>query len=178
MLPFLIPFIAATGRAASPTESEVKAAFLYKFTAYTDWPTQSFSRAEAPIVMGVFADERFARTLVSVVGTNRVRGRTLVVRKLQAADETRGCHLIFVAAAENARLSQVLATLKSQPVLVVGEGDRFCRDGGMIALRLASGKVRFEVDAGRILSAGLKINSQLIQLSVPPGKGVDPPPAR
>jgi hypothetical protein len=170
ILPFLILIAVAPGRAAGPTESEVRAAFLYKFTAYTDWPSQSFARADAPIVMGVFADERFARTLVSIVGTNRVRGRPVVVRRLQTTDEAKECHLIFFAAAESARLPNILPVLRSQPALLVGEGDKFCRDGGMIALRPKSGRMRFEVDVVRIQSAGMKISSQVIQLSIPPGR--------
>lgn len=171
VLSFLVLLVAGAGRAAGPTESEVKAAFLYKFTAYTDWPNPTLAQAGAPIVIGVFADEPFATTLVSVVGTNRVRGHPLVVRKLDGVEEAEGCHLVFVAATASVQLPDIIAALGSKPVLLVGEGDKFCRGGGMIALRPAAGKMRFEVDAGRVLAAGLKISSQVIQLSMPPDKG-------
>lgn len=175
VLSILALLVAGSGRGAGPTESEVKAAFLYKFTTYTDWPASMLPPGAVPIVIGVFADEAFAGTLISVVGTNRVRGRPLTVRRLASVEETQGCHLIFVAATSGAQLPEIVNSVRSKPVLLVGEGDKFCRDGGMIALRPAGGKMRFEVNAGRVLSAGLKISSQVIQLSMPPEKEAGPP---
>jgi len=122
--------MAGTWRAAAATESELKAAFLFKFVAYTGWPDADVKPTTVPIVMGISADEAFVQTLQSLVGTNRVRGHSIIVRTIRTPEEAADCHLVFLSGAESGRLAELSASLKCKPVLLVGEGDRFCRDGG------------------------------------------------
>jgi hypothetical protein len=163
------------GSAAGPSELELKAAFLFKFVTYTEWPSPGITPPGGPVVIGVFADGPSAETIGSTVGTNRVRGHPVAVRRIRAVQEAAECHLVFVAGEESARLPELITLLRSRPVLLVGDGDRFCRAGGMIAFRLVEGKMRFEVEGGRVAASGLKVSSQLLKLSLPPAKAAETP---
>jgi hypothetical protein len=157
---------AADGAAAAPgRECEIKAAFLYNFTKFVDWPAQTFSNADAPIVMGVLGDSPCVQALERLVKDRKVNGRTLVVRRIASAAEAKVTQMLFVGAAQEAQFAGLEPALHSLPVLTVGESPGFATLGGTIDFVPQGDKIRFEINIDAAEHAGLKISAQLQKLA-------------
>jgi hypothetical protein len=160
---------APCARAAQPNlEYEVKAAFLYNFAKFIEWPPKAFAQDDAPLVFCVLGENPFQDKLGRVVNDRTANGRRIVVQPMPPGAQTEGCHLVFVAAAEDDRVARLVHTFHSAqgaPVLTVGESDRFAGAGGMIRLVVDEGRVRFDINAAAAERAGLKLSSQLLKLA-------------
>lgn len=153
---------AAQGRQAQ--EYEVKAAYLYNFAKFVDWPGWAFPDEDAPVVLGVLGENPFGGALDALAG-KAVKGRPLAVRRARRLDDLGPVHVLFIADSERARLPVIFEALRGRPVLTVGEMPGFARQGGMINLISAEGSVRFEINRGETLRAGLEVSSKLLRLA-------------
>nr|WP_246262417.1 YfiR family protein [Aromatoleum evansii] len=152
-------------QSADPTEHEVKAAFLYNFAKFVDWPPQAFTSADAPLALCVLGHDPFGAALSAVDG-KAARSRTVQVRRLQHDGAVRDCHIVFLAAAETVRLRELVATLRGWPVLLVGESEDFATQGGIINLTVGrENRVQIEINLNAAQRHGLKISSQLLRLA-------------
>lgn len=157
---------AATVKADSPVSKEyrLKAAFLYNFAKFVEWPAQAES-ASHPIVIGVWGSNPFGDALESAVRDRKVNGRAIVVNQVHTAAAARATHLLFVSAADDARFGELREALKGSAVLTVGESERFAQQGGMIFFTLHGDKLRFEINMHAADQAGLTISAQLQKLA-------------
>jgi hypothetical protein len=146
-------------------EYQVKAAFLYNFTKFTDWPPRAFPSANAPMVIGIVGEDPFGQTLDEVVRGEMVGGRPLVVKRLRADDDLRTCHILFISRSEKERLPALLSQLKGSPVLSVSEIKGFAEQGGMVNLLLANKTVKMEINQSAAEQAGLQISAKLLKLA-------------
>jgi hypothetical protein len=156
---------AATAAATPSREYEIKAAFLYNFTKFVEWPAASFPDATAPIVIGVLGDSPFAAALERVVHDRTVNGRAIAVRRVESLEELATAHVLFVASTEEARFGSLEPTIETSPILTVGESEFFASLGGVVTFVVQDDKVRFEVNASSADHAGLKISAQLLKLA-------------
>jgi len=159
----------ATGTArAEPggfSEYDVKAAFLFNFAKFVEWPAAAFRDASEPIVLGVVGDDPFGDTLDRMLAEKKIRGRTLVVKRFETVDSLERCHILFVSRAESAHLDRVLARIHGTPTLTVGDGERFAEVGGMIGFTVERSRVRFDVDLQAARRAGLNPSSELLKVA-------------
>jgi hypothetical protein len=166
------PVCTAVADSAAPSrEYEIKAAFLYNFTKFIEWPRQSFLDPNAPLVIGVLGDTPCEAALEQLVKDRRVNGRAILVRKVDSAQQASATQLLFVGSGAEElfeRLKPVLATI---PVVTVGESQAFASDGGAINFILEGDKVRFEINLGAADHAGVKISAQLLKLATTVRKG-------
>jgi hypothetical protein len=145
-------------------EYQVKAAFVYKFATYIHWPTET--DAARPFVIGVIGTDPFGPALNDVVSAQRVRGRAVVIRKLNRPEDALHYDVLFISSSERGSLRQILAALGSAPVLTVSDLDQFAEQGGMIGLVTTEDNlVRFEINRAALDRAGLKAPSQLLRLA-------------
>lgn len=151
--------------APEASEYEVKAAFLYNFSKFVDWPEEAFSASEAPLEICVLGDNPFGGTLVAAVRDKQVNGRQISVRHVPSVGETRGCHIAFIHASESRRLEQILDPLRRTPTLTVSDMPSFAERGGVIGLKVDKKRVRFEVNMVAAREAGLKLSSQLLKVA-------------
>jgi hypothetical protein len=149
----------------APLEYQVKAAFLYNFAKFVEWPEGSFAKTGDPIVIGVLGDNPFGRTLDNSVAGKTVDERPLMVRYFSSADKIEPCHILYVSLSERRRLGTVIEALKNKHTLTVGETNDFTAGGGIIGFTLEEGKVRFEINSAASQRAGLKISSKLLKLA-------------
>lgn len=158
---------AGPARAAPATSSEyeVKAAFLYNFAKFVEWPPDAFARGGTPLVIGVLGEDPFGSVLDGIVRGKQVQGRPVVVRRFATVEEAAASHVLFISPSEDERLAPVLARLRQAPVLTVGETERFAERGGVIGLRLEGGRVRFDVNVDAAQRARLGVSSQLLKLA-------------
>lgn len=162
---------------AETPEYQVKAAMLYKFAVFVEWPDKSFSSDTSPFVVGMLGKDPFGPWLQQEMGETSVGTHPVEIRHIEQ-DEAAGCHLVFISASEPPRLREMLILLrKTTTALIISDVSdisQFCRWGGMIGLVMEGGKVRFTLNSNAIVQAGLKIDSKLkrIALSTDCGRGL------
>lgn len=145
-------------------EYRLKAAYLYNFAKFVEWPPNALATETSPIVIAVFGDNPFGASLDQVVNGRTVNGHPVTVRYVHRPAELEGAHLVFVS--RNVR-TEILGQLAGKSVLTVGEGDGFLPAGGMIQFVVVENRVRFAIAEPVAQRAGLKISSQLLALAVP-----------
>ena len=140
-------------------EYRVKAAYLFNFTKFIEWPASAL-RADAPLTICVAGANPFGPVLAETVKGETVRGRPLATRVVR---DSAGCHVLFVP--DGVAAASLLRNARSRPLLTVGESQGFIRQGGVINFVLEQGKVRFEIDQAAAERAGLRISSRLLRLA-------------
>ena len=151
-------------------EYQIKAAYLYNFAKFVEWPAQRFADDRSPLVIGVFDSNPFGDELLAIARDHKINGRNIVIQRVQSAAEAASVHLLFFPAGHEKHSAECLAGLSTPGVLTVGESDQFLAAGGMIRFVRQADKVRFEINAAVAEQHGLKISAQLLKLAKPPGK--------
>ena len=154
---------AAQGDAVPPTEQEVKAAYLYNFAKYVEWPQSP--APEPQWVVGVLGDGDFGDVLQKLLAGKTARERPFVARRLLDPGQAAQAHIVFIAASEAPRLPAILKSLEGSRALTVSDIDGFAEKGGMIGFRMDGKKVRFDISPQAATRAGLRISSQLLALA-------------
>jgi hypothetical protein len=154
----------------SLSEYQVKAAYLFNFLKFVEWPEDAFADPLAPIVIGIAGDDPFGNALPQVIAGKTVQGRDLVTRKYRAGEDLRSSHILFVSASEKKRLPQLLASLRGSNVLTVADVDGFLEEGGMIQLFSENNRVRFAINVDAAIRARLKLSSKLLSLAYVVGR--------
>ncbi|MHC4846294.1 MAG: YfiR family protein [Planctomycetota bacterium] len=147
-------------------EHEIKAAFLYNFTKFVEWPEGTFADDDAPFVLAVLGDDPFGETLDEMLGGKMVGERELVIRRYPTLDDLQPCQLLFVADDFEDGLQHVLERLGSAGVLTVADFDDSVSRGVVIGFRSISRKVKFDINAIAAEARALKISSKLLTLAV------------
>jgi hypothetical protein len=155
----------AEGADAVFTEPRIKAALVYNFAKYVEWPAQVFAQTNTPLVMGVLGDRTIFEALEKTVAGRTIDGHPVTVRYLDQAPGTSECHVLFVGASDRDRESAALAQTKAKPVLTVGEGEDFLSQGGVVRLLMVERKLRFHINLAAARDKQLGINSQLLRLA-------------
>ena len=150
--------------AQAPVEYQVKAAFIYNFLSFTQWPDAAFAGASDPLRICVFRSDPFAREMTSTVRGEMVAGHPVTVDQIGTADDVGHCHVLFVPKGETAHTSELLRR-GELPVLTVGESDQFLRDGGTVNFVIENGRVRFDVNQHAARDRGLNLSSKLLHLA-------------
>jgi hypothetical protein len=153
-------------------EYQVKAAYLFNFLKFVEWPDDAFSDPLAPFVIGIAGDDPFGESLPQVIIGKTVQGRDLVIRRYRAGEPMRGCHILFIDVSEKKRLPQLLAGLKGSSVLVVSDMAGFLNEGGMIQFVSENSRVRFAINVEATGRANLKVSSKLLSLARVEGSNV------
>jgi len=152
--------------AASVKEAQIKAAVLYNFTKFVEWPAGRFDEPADPIVVGLLGDSLLQQQLEATVKDRRVHGRRIAVRRVVTWAEIKAVHVLFVEAGEEARFADVRSKLAGSAVLAVGESVGFLANGGSIRLVLEAERLRFEINATEAERAQVRISSQLQKLAL------------
>lgn len=148
---------------SSPREYQVKAAFLYTFFKFVEWPAAG-GGASRPLCVAILGQNSFGEDLEALRGKT-ARGRTIVVRHYRKAEEVRDCDVVFISSSEKGHLPRILKQLQNSPVLTVADQEGFCQAGGIINLVTVRSKVSFEINTAAAQRAQLHISSQLLKLA-------------
>lgn len=143
-------------------ESQVKAAYLYNFAKFVEWPAEVFRAPDDPAVICVTGDDHTGEFLKQAVPGKRVNGRRVDVRLPHSSAEFRLCHILFIGFSDGTRISNALHQLRGSSVLTVGQSDQFIRRGGMINLTPTNATIELEIAPEAASTAGLKISSRLL----------------
>ena len=154
-------------------EYQIKAAFLFHFAQFVEWPSVDSTNADDPFVIGVLGENPFGGALDEIVKGETIGNRKITVQYSRSAEDLKNCQIVFVCKSEKARLPRILKELNGDNLLTVGECDGFAQHGGVMNFYLEDGKVRFEINPDAAEREKLKISSQLFRL----GKIVKTAPA-
>jgi hypothetical protein len=151
--------------AQAATEDQVKAAYVFNFAKFIQWPAEVFATADAPMNFCVLGRSPVVDELDSSMTGKSVNGHAIVVKHLHGPDEIKGCHLIFLAASAGKQQQKLIQAAKGSTVLLVAETPGFAHAGGTINFIMENGRLIFEVNVNAAESAHLKISSKLLALA-------------
>jgi hypothetical protein len=157
--------LAQTTPGETDLERRVKAAFLYQFIPYVNWPEKAQAAPDAPIVIAVVGSEAAVVELNEVIGPRSIGPRPVVVRRWRDSDAQGGPHVVFVTRALADRTAAVARAAQAHGMLVVAEHENALEQGAMIGFRLVEGRVRFDVALGAVERAGLRISARLLTVA-------------
>lgn len=148
------------------TEYEIKAAFLYNFAKFVEWPPGAFSDPRQPLEICVFGQDPFGHALGDVLFGKTIGEHPVSLGYAKQAPDLAGCQIIFLTTTETSRLPEVLGSPHIRNVLIVGESEGFAAAGGTIQFVLDQNRVRFVINPDAADRAGLKISSKLLALAI------------
>jgi hypothetical protein len=155
---------AAVAQTLQAEEYAVKAAFLFNFARFTEWPAAAFASDDAPLVLCIVGTDPFGPAL-DAIEKKPVKGHPLRVDRKATEDGLSRCHVAFISRSRAGDLAEVLKPIETARVLTVSDIPDFARKGGMIGLLMEERKVRFEINVSAADRAGLKLSSQLLKLA-------------
>lgn len=144
-------------------EYEVKAAFLYNFVKFVEWPP-SDHRSDA-VVIGIVGRGPFNEALEVIASGKKVGARVVRVRQLRREDDPRTFHIVFIPQSEARDTATIVQSVRDAGVFTVGETPSFLAEGGIARFYVEANRVRFQIDAVGAQRSGLKISSQLLSLA-------------
>jgi len=151
------------GAAPSP-EHQIKAAFMYNFARFVQWPAGAFGQPQAPMILCVLGEDAFG-TAFDTIDRKAAQGHELQVRRHIRPEDVRSCHILFVAESERARLGSIFREVSGASILTVSDIDHFAEVGGVIGFYDLDNKVQFSINPEQAHDAMLQINSQLLKLA-------------
>ncbi len=167
MGPIIVAMLALALCAADEPSPEykVKAAFIYNFAKFIEWPAGHFSSDDAPFVIAVVGPDPFNGALEQAVSGKKVGTHPVQIRHFDSADEIGNCEILFVAAEDDASQTKIMAKIAGKAVLTVGDSDHFDSNGGSVRFFTDENKMRFEINTDATDNSGLKISSKLLKLA-------------
>lgn len=144
-------------------EFQIKAAFLYNFAQFVDWPPASFQTAESPLIIAVLGLDPFGSFLDDLVRGERANGRPLMVQRYRTVEELGQCHVLFVSGSEGRHLDRIVARLSGQSVLTVCDWEAYARQGAIVWFVMERNRVRLRINLDAAKEAGLTISSKLLR---------------
>jgi len=163
-------------------EYQIKAAFLYNFIKFVDWPEEKFGDSNEPIIIGIICKPPLA-DIFEPIKDKKVKGRGIVIKRFKSFEELKKssgednpesarkietltkCHLLFVCSSEQEYFKEIINSVKDSSVLTVGEAEGFLKAGGIINFLMEEKKIRFEVNIVAARQAELEIRSKLLRLA-------------
>ena len=146
-------------------EHQLKAAFVSKLPQFTDWPEATLDGLQR-VELCVARPNPFGTSLRELIAGERLGTRPLVVREVDSPQDLDACQLLFVANQSPRERRGLLDRARTLPILTVGDADTFIDEGGIVALRMVNGRVRFDINVEAANQAGLRLSSQLLQLAL------------
>ncbi|MGC1771085.1 MAG: YfiR family protein [Candidatus Acidiferrales bacterium] len=154
------------GVAQAPVEEyRVKAAFLFHFVQLVDWPPGALGDEKNPLTVCMAGKDSFQGDLETTLQGKSIGTHPLYVQHLKPSPEIKNCRVVFISGSERVQVPLIIAALKDDAVLSVGESDDFIKEGGMIGFCVDNNKVRFEINVGAADRAKLKNSSRLLLLA-------------
>jgi hypothetical protein len=160
-------------------EYEVKAAFIFNFLKFIDWPQEKTGGDNNQIVIGIIGEDPFGPA-ADIFKDKSVEEHKLVIKRFESfeqwkkmeekskkarLEELKSCHLLFICPSEQKQIRDIIEIVHNSSVLTVADADGFIEVGGMINFFTEDNKIRFDINQGAAEKAGLKIRSQLLRLA-------------
>lgn len=147
------------------SERSLKAAFIYKFLDYVEWPADSLGGTDRPITIGVLGARSLAEELAEITAGRSIGERAIRIRRLQPSDVVDDLHLLFIGHDESERLEALIAPARYRPILTVTESENAVSAGSIINFIVEEERVRFEISLREAEQSRLRLNSRLLAVA-------------
>jgi len=162
---FSVSVLHLPAQSTGPTEYELKAAFLFNFAKFVEWPPGAFANPQSAFLVCVLGPDPFGSALDDALLRHSIQGHAVALLRMKRTVDIVGCQILFVPASERNRLPEIIAKLRGQYVLVIGETDEFASSGGVIQFALEQDRIRFLINTDAADRSGLKFSSKLLALA-------------
>jgi hypothetical protein len=160
---------------SKPTDFQVKAAYLYNFGRFVQWPANSAAANSNSFTICILGQDPFGPILDATLAGQTIANKSVVARHISSSQESANCQILFLSSSEDSRLNKIIESLDKAAVLTVSDMPQFSQRGGMIQFVLEGNRVRFEVNLTASQNAGLALSSELLKVATavrrnaPPG---------
>ena len=148
-----------------PSDYQVKAAYLYNFGRFVEWPSEHTTAKSGPFTICVLGQDPFGSALDATLAGETIAGKNVVAKRISTPQESANCQIVFLSAAEAGRLNKIMEDLDKAAVLTVSDMPQFAQRSGMIQFVLEGNRVRFEVNLIATKHAGLTLSSDLLKVA-------------
>jgi hypothetical protein len=159
------PLSAQGQQHSKPTDYEVKAAYLYNFSRFVEWPANAKQAQDSSFNICVLGQDPFGPALNATLADESIAGKSVVAKQIPTPQDAVNCRVLFISSSEDSRLKQILTTVSDTSVLTVSDLPQFTRRGGMIQFIVEGSRVRFEVNLATAERAGLTLSSELLKVA-------------
>lgn len=160
----VVTSFSAGARTAPPAaEYQVKAAYLFNFGQFVEWPVHAYDSPSAPFVIGVVGEDPFGNTLDEAIAGESLGGHPLVVRRFKNIEDISACNILFIGRSEAARLDETLKAMKGRSVLTVTDIAGAERRGAIIVLVNDNNRIRMRINVAAAKASNLVISSKLLR---------------
>ncbi len=160
----LISKLSLSGQQAPTREYQLKAVFLFNFTQFVEWPGNSFSSEQAPMVIGILGKDPFGTYLEEIIAGEKINGHPLHIQHFDNVDEVGRCQVLFINLTDATKRDQAISQLEGRNILTVSDATDFLQQGGMIRFFTKKDKINLQVNLQAAKSAELVISSKLLRL--------------
>lgn len=158
---FHLSALTKQAEAGQASEYEVKAAFLYNFAKFVEWPE---STTDNTLNICTLGEDPFDKAMDSIVG-RFIKKRRVVIKRISSVKKSENCHILFVSSSERKQLRAITQAIGDAAILTIGDTEGFAKKGLIINLIMENDKVRFEVNLDAAKRSGLHISSSLLELA-------------
>jgi len=149
----------------STREYQVKAAFLFNFSQFVEWPAQSFSNPESRAVIGILGKDPFDSNLEEIIVGETINKHPLVIQHFKNVDEITNCQILFINISDKNQLRLLIEKLKGKNILTISDVNGFAKMGGMVRLYIKDDKINIQINLDAIKEENLGISSKLLKLA-------------
>lgn len=158
--------VAPRTAAQASREYDLKAALIFHFTQFVEWPASAFATPDAPLVIGILGEDPFGGILDEIVHNERCGQRPIKIERYRNLPSVRNCQILFVGNSERENLARINAALRFRPILTVAEFEGFATRGGMIRMvRNTENKIALRINLNAIKAAGLTVSAKLLRVA-------------
>lgn len=162
----LLSYFPQSGFSQQYTEYELKAAYLFNFGKFVQWPEETFKNTSDPFIIGIYGNNPFGTILQQTIQNKTLQNRPIIIINITSIEDAATCHILFICKTNKFNLNQILQYLSNKPVLTVGDNiEDFCQSGGIINFTGQHSQKRFEINNKASLRVLLTISSKLLALS-------------
>lgn len=162
---FLFLIFSIKLQAQTIAEYNIKALFLFHFTHFVEWPSNTFSNPDDPFIIGILGNDPFHSFIDETVAGEKVQGHSIVVQRYQDVKDIKDCNIIFISSNEVEKLTEILIALSGRNILTVSDIKDFAVTGGMVGFFTKDNKIKMQINVSASKIADLNISSKLLQVA-------------
>lgn len=158
-------YVSSPLNAGETSENEVKAAYLFNFAKFVEWPERAFASKTSPFILCILGDNPFGEALTSLE-MKKIKGRSLTVVRAHSKEQIKACHMLYVSESEKKELTDIFIKTGNRPCLTVSSIEDFASKGGMIGFVRKGNNIRFVVNLDMVKRVELSVSSRLLNLAL------------
>lgn len=162
---FMFLSMSRQGIVQAPKEYQVKAAFLFNFTRFIEWPADAFAAADSPFILGVVGTNPFGSHLEEIIKGESINGHPLVLRYFKTSADVTPCHILYIALDNKEEMKKAMIQADALNALTVSDISNFTKQGGIIRFVTEDNKTRIRINLSAARAEGLTISSKLLKLA-------------